>query len=145
MAIEKSLRLFSNRVSDSSYAFRHSFLHMYVHAVSILGTAPLLMAVTYELARVESMGPDSVLPLRVFAFTLFITLRLKHITCSTKSALSSYSSILARFCKFYSFVSGRIMVQQSRSLKNCFISRLIRFFCSTASENPFCISRAFSR
>lgn len=74
-----------------------------------------------------------------------MTFRLSDWICSTNSGLSFSNSISARFCNSSSLVSGRIIVQQSRSLKKLFNSRLMRFFYSTASLKPFWLLRAFSR
>lgn len=129
----------------SSIALLHSFLQMYYQAFSMLGTAPLLIDITYDWAKLASIGPDSFLPFSILGLILLMTFLLRVITCSTKSALSSSNSIFIRFCKFSSLVRGLIMVQQSRSLKNCFKSLLILFFCSTLSEKPFWFSNAFSK
>ena len=74
-----------------------------------------------------------------------MTFLLSCMTCSTNSGLSSSSYIFSRHYKFSSFVRGRIIVQQSLSLKNDFMSLLILFFCSTPSEKPFYGYNAFSR
>jgi hypothetical protein len=103
----------------------------------MLGTAPLLMANTYDSAKEASIYPFSFLPLITLGFTLLITFLLNCMTYSTKSALNSSSSMPTKFYKFSSFVSGLIIVQQSRSLKKLFINLRILFFDSTLSENPF--------
>jgi len=74
-----------------------------------------------------------------------MTLRRSCMNCSTNSGRRSSSYIFSRLWRFSSLVRGRIIVQQSRSLKKDFMRRLILFFYSTPSEKPFCGCRAFSR
>jgi len=74
-----------------------------------------------------------------------ITLRRRVWICSTNSGRNWLRSMSAKFYSCSSFVKGLIIVQQSRSLKKDFNSRLILFFCSTISENPFWGPSAFSR
>ena len=91
------------------------------------------------------MGPFNFFPFSILGFTLLITFLLNYIICSTKSALNSSNSMLAKFYKFSSLVKGLIMVQQSLSLKKLLRSLRILFFCSTLSEKPRWFSRAFSK
>lgn len=123
-----SFKIYSYVSNASETAFWHSFLQIYVHADSIAGTAPLLMAATYDLIKSQYIYPERGLPFIIFGLILFNIFFLKFITYSKNSGLSLSKSKFSKFYKLDSFVNGLTSVIQSLSLKNADKSLLILFF-----------------
>ena len=110
---------------------------MYVHADSMAGTAPLLMANTYDRIKSQYIYPESDFPLIILGLIRLRIFLRKLITYSKNSGRSLSNSMFSRFWRLLSLVNGLTNVMQSLSLKNEVNNLLILFFYSTPSDVPF--------
>ena len=122
-----------------------SILQIKLHAFSILGTDPLLIAATYCLASSTSMYPFKTYPFSSFTFTLLRIFSLTILTCATNSGRRDSSLSFDKLCNCFSFANGRIIVWQSRTLKKVRRWERILFFETMLSESPFWSRRARSK
>lgn len=142
------MELFSN-CSNASIAYSNallfSLLQIKLHAFSIFGTDPLLIAVTYYLASSTNMLPFKTFPFNSLTLTLLRIFFLTFLTCWTNSGLRDSSLSFDKLCNYFSFANGRIIVSQSRSLKKVRRWERMLFLATMLSEFPFWSRRALSK